>query len=180
MMHSLTNNLKPLDKNRAKIFLVGAGPGSADLLTLKAFKVINDCDVILIDNLVSQEIRNLIPKSVKQIYVGKIKDNHSVPQHKINEIMAHFYHQGFRLCRLKGGDPFVFGRGSEEMLALHNKGIEVELVPGITAASGCSGYSGIPLTHRGVSQGCTFITGHAEKKLTTDWSALAKLNHTLV
>jgi uroporphyrin-III C-methyltransferase len=163
-----------------KVFLVGAGPGASDLLTVKALRVIQSCDVILYDNLVSEEIRALFPSGTKKIYVGKRKEHHILPQHQLNQLMIKLAGKGTSVCRLKGGDPFVFGRGSEEMLDLHKAGVMVEVIPGLTAASGCSGYAGIPLTHRGLSQGCTFVTGHAEKDLTIDWSSLASLNHTLV
>jgi len=165
---------------KAKAYLVGAGPGASDLLTIKALRVIQSSEVILYDNLVSKEIRSLFPAGSKKIFVGKRKNCHSVPQQHLNQLMIQLVRKGQSVCRLKGGDPFVFGRGSEEMIALHQAGVEAEIVPGITAASGCSGYAGIPLTHRGVSQGCTLVTGHAEKDLTINWSALAKLDHTLV
>ena len=167
------------DKN-AKVYIVGAGPGSVDLLTIKALSVIQNCDVILFDNLVSEEICGLFPVGAKRIFVGKRKCDHSISQENLNQLMIKLFRKGQRVCRLKGGDPFVFGRGSEEMLSLVNAGVSVELVPGITAASGCSGYAGIPLTHRGVSQGCTFVTGHGESELSINWASLAKLEHTLV
>lgn len=163
-----------------KVWLVGAGPGDPDLLTLKALRAIEQADVILYDNLVSQKIRDLFPVKTPAFYVGKKKDSHSVAQHELNELLVVKASQGLRVCRLKGGDAFVFGRGGEEMLRLKQSGIEVELVPGITAAAGCSSYAGIPLTHRGVSQGCTFVTAHAEKELDINWGSLAGLGHTLV
>ncbi len=169
-----------ITKCLAKVYLVGAGPGNADLLTVKALRLIQSCDVILYDNLVSEEIRALFPVGTKKFFVGKSKSNHSVPQGQLNKLLVTLAKKGLAVCRLKGGDPFVFGRGSEEMLVLHQAGISTEIVPGITAASGCTSYAGIPLTHRGVSQGCTFITGHAEKSLELNWSSLAKANHTLV
>lgn len=163
-----------------KVSLVGAGPGDPDLLTVKALRVIQQADLILFDRLVSEDIRALFPAATPAIYVGKIKDRHSVPQNELNELLVNKARQGLNVCRLKGGDSLVFGRGSEEMLRLKQANIEVELVPGITAASGCTTYAGIPLTHRGVSQGCTFVTAHAEKDLNLSWAALAGLNHTLV
>jgi uroporphyrin-III C-methyltransferase len=163
-----------------KVWLVGAGPGDPDLLTLKALRAIEQADLILYDNLVSQEIRDLFPASTPAFYVGKIKDNHSIPQDQLNELLVEKAEQGLNVCRIKGGDSFVFGRGGEEMLRLKQNNITVELVPGITAAAGCTSYAGIPLTHRGVSQGCTFVTAHAEKELGVDWYALAQLKHTLV
>lgn len=165
---------------QGKVSLVGAGPGDPDLLTVKALGVIQTADIILYDRLVSDAIRGLFPAHCQSIYVGKVKDRHSLSQNKITALILEKAQQGLHVCRLKGGDSFVFGRGSEEMLRLKNSGIEVELVPGITAASGCTSYAGIPLTHRGLSQGCTFITGHAEHELKLNWQALATLDHTLV
>jgi uroporphyrin-III C-methyltransferase len=130
--------------------------------------------------LVSKEIRAIFPAQVEKIYVGKKKGCHSKTQQQINELMIDLATQGKSICRVKGGDAFVFGRGSEEMLLLAQNGIHVEVVPGITAASGCSTYSQIPLTHRGIAQGCTFITAHADKKLEIQWHALAALKQTLV
>lgn len=176
----MKTNLIKSKKYPGKVFLVGAGPGDSDLLTVKALRLIQSCDVILYDNLVSEEIRALFPIGIKKFFVGKSKNNHSVPQGQLNKLLMTLAKKGLVVCRLKGGDPFVFGRGSEEMLVLHKAGISTEVVPGITAASGCTSYAGIPLTHRGVSQGCTFITGHAEKSLALNWSSLAKANHTLV
>ncbi len=162
------------------ISLVGAGPGDADLLTVKALKCIQAADIIVYDNLVSDEIRTLFPADTLALYVGKAKGQHYLSQDEINDLLIDRAKQGFSICRLKGGDPFVFGRGGEEMLALKAEGISVEVVPGITAGIGASTYAGIPVTHRGVSQGCTFVTAHGEKSLDLDWQALAKLQHTLV
>ncbi len=159
---------------------MGAGPGDPELLTLKAIKAIECADLILFDNLVSPAIRELFPQAVPAFYVGKAKDHHSIAQHDLNNLLVKKAREGKVICRLKGGDPFVFGRGGEEMLALVSAGVDVEVVPGITSASGATTYSGIPLTHRGVAQGCTFVTGHAEKDLQLNWQALASLNHTLV
>ncbi len=170
----------PTASRPGTVSLVGAGPGDPDLLTVKALRVIQQADLILFDRLVSEDIRALFPASTPAIYVGKVKDRHSIPQDQLNELLVTKARQGLNVCRLKGGDSLVFGRGSEEMLRLKKDGIEVELVPGITAASGCTTYAGIPLTHRGLSQGCTFVTAHAEKDLNVSWSALAGLNHTLV
>ena len=169
-----------VDVEPGKVWLVGAGPGDPDLLTLKAMRIIEQADIILFDNLVSQAIRDLFPSATPAIYVGKIKDAHSIPQHELNELLVEKAQRGLNVCRIKGGDAFVFGRGGEEMLRLKEAGISVELVPGITAAAGCTSYAGIPLTHRGVSQGCTFVTGHGEQSLDVNWRSLAHLNHTLV
>jgi uroporphyrin-III C-methyltransferase len=178
-----SNNITSIKKSNTplgEVFLVGAGPGDKDLLTIKALKVIQKADVIIFDNLVSQEIRSLFPSDAELIYVGKKKGAHSVTQAKINQLLIKKSQQGFIVCRLKGGDAFVFGRGSEEMLLLKEQGIEVQIVPGITAAAGCSSYAGIPLTHRGLAQGCTFVTAHGENELDIQWECLAKLDHTLV
>lgn len=163
-----------------KVWLVGAGPGDADLLTVKAIKAIQAADIIFYDQLVSDEICALFPKQTPALYVGKIKSNHSIPQEELNQLLVNQAQLGLKVCRIKGGDPFVFGRGGEELLELRKAGVDAEVIPGITSASGCSTYADIPLTHRGLSQGCTFVTGHAEKTLDLNWSALAQLNHTLV
>lgn len=162
------------------VSLVGAGPGDPDLLTVKAVRVIKQAKFIVYDNLVSEEIQALFPADAKRLYVGKAKGMHSATQDEINNILIKYALSGVDVCRIKGGDSFVFGRGGEEMLLLAQKGISVDVVPGITAASGCTTYSQIPLTHRGLAQGCTFITAHADKKLDINWSALAQLNQTLV
>lgn len=163
-----------------KVDLVGAGPGDADLLTIKALRSIQNADIILYDRLVSDEIRALFPSQTPAFYVGKTLGNHCIPQNKLNELLVEKAQQGFNICRLKGGDAFVFGRGGEEMLVLKQAGITVDVVPGITAGIGAAAYAGIPVTHRGISQACTFITGHAEKEFNIDWQALASLNSTLV
>lgn len=163
-----------------KVFLVGAGPGDPELLTIKALRIIQSADIIFYDYLVSAEIRALFPKETPAIYVGKAKNQHSIAQENLNQLLVQQALAGLTVCRIKGGDPFVFGRGGEELLELRSAGIESEVVPGITSASGCSTFADIPLTHRRVSQGCTFVTGHAEKSLDVNWSALAQLNHTLV
>ncbi|MDO3388654.1 uroporphyrinogen-III C-methyltransferase [Gilvimarinus sp. SDUM040013] len=163
-----------------KVLLVGAGPGDAELLTIKALKAIENADVIFFDQLVSEEIRALFPKNTPAIYVGKVKNHHSVAQADLNQMLVEHAKRGLNVCRIKGGDPFVFGRGGEELLTLRQAGCDAQVIPGITAASGCTTAADIPLTHRGVSQGCTLITGHGEKDLNLNWSALAQLNHTLV
>ncbi|WP_084605593.1 uroporphyrinogen-III C-methyltransferase [Psychromonas aquimarina] len=179
-----TTNIAPIHAPQKRapgtVYLVGAGPGDADLLTVKALSLIQQCDVIIFDNLVSKEIRLLFPEQALSVYVGKSKGSHHFTQSKINQLLADKARQGLNVCRLKGGDAFVFGRGGEEMIELKKQGIQVEIVPGITAAAGCGSYAGIPLTHRGLSQGCTFVTAHAEKELDINWSALAELDHTLV
>ncbi|WP_432467623.1 uroporphyrinogen-III C-methyltransferase [Agarivorans sp. Z349TD_8] len=162
------------------VSLVGAGPGDPELLTLKALKTIQAADVIVYDKLVSQDIQTQFPAGAEQICVGKAKGKHSYQQDQINRLLRDYAQRGYRVCRLKGGDALVFGRGSEEMLYLARHGIQVNVVPGITAASGCSTYANIPLTHRGLAQGCSFITAHAEQSLDVNWQALAQLKQTLV
>ncbi|WP_413699166.1 uroporphyrinogen-III C-methyltransferase [Psychromonas sp. KJ10-10] len=173
-------SINKLNNSLGEVFLVGAGPGDPDLLTLKALKVIQKADVIVFDNLVSQEIRELFPVNSECLYVGKMKGAHSYSQSEINQLLIEKAQQGLSVCRLKGGDAFVFGRGGEEMLLLKEQGINVQIVPGITVSAGCSSYAGIPLTHRGLAQGCTFVTAHGEKELDIQWECLAKLKHTLV
>lgn len=175
-----TGRHTPGDKTTGKVWLVGAGPGDAELLTLKALRAINNADIIFYDYLVSEEIRALFPSHIPAHYVGKAKNQHSIKQEDLNQLLVTQAQAGLNVCRIKGGDPFVFGRGGEELLELRSAGIHAEVIPGITSASGCSTYADIPLTHRGLSQGCTFVTGHAEKSLDVNWAALAQLNHTLV
>ncbi|SMF04783.1 uroporphyrinogen-III C-methyltransferase [Alteromonadaceae bacterium Bs31] len=163
-----------------KVWLVGAGPGDPDLLTLKALRTLEGADLILFDNLVSPGIRALFPKAVPAFYVGKRKGDHSIAQQDLNALLVQKAREGLHVVRLKGGDPFVFGRGGEEMQSLIECGVEVEVVPGITSASACSSQAGIPLTHRGLSQGCTFVTASAESSLKVDWASLAQLKHTVV
>jgi uroporphyrin-III C-methyltransferase len=188
---TVTPLVKPADARKAKLVeegviqvgkvtLVGAGPGDPDLLTVKALRTIQEADLILFDRLVSDEICALFPATTPALYVGKAKDNHSVPQDELNQLLVAKAKQGFNICRLKGGDSFVFGRGGEEMLSLRQEGIEVEVVPGITAGAGATTYAGIPLTHRGLAQGCSFITAHGEKELHIDWISLVGTKQTLV
>ncbi|MDH3218243.1 MAG: uroporphyrinogen-III C-methyltransferase [Gammaproteobacteria bacterium] len=164
------------------VSLVGTGPGDPDLLTLKAMRRIQQADVVVFDRLVSSEIMAMVPHGVGQISVGKSPGRHCVPQQQINEIIVDLALSGRRVVRLKGGDPYIFGRGGEEALALRRHDIPFEVVPGVTAASGCSSYSGIPLTHRGFNHGVRFITGHLhdDENLDVDWPRLADPDCTLV
>ena len=164
------------------VSLVGSGPGDPELMTLKAVRLLEQADVVVFDRLVSSEILELIPHGVGQISVGKSPGKHCVPQHQINEIIVSLALSGRRVVRLKGGDPYIFGRGGEEALELRKHGIPFEVVPGVTAAAGCSSYSGIPLTHRGLNHGVRFITGHQQdnEDLSIDWSKLADPDCTLV
>ncbi len=163
-----------------KVWIIGAGPGDPDLLTVRALRAIEQADLILFDYLVSDEIRALFPKQAAHFYVGKKQGQHSIAQADLNALLVRKARQGLKVARVKGGDAFVFGRGSEELLALRQAGIDAEVIPGITAASGCSTYAGIPLTHRGLAQGCTLVTAQGESDQPLPWAALVALKHTLV
>ncbi|MPW30369.1 uroporphyrinogen-III C-methyltransferase [Agarivorans sp. B2Z047] len=163
------------------VSLVGAGPGDPDLLTVKAVKRIRTADVIVFDRLVSQEILDLASPTAEMVYVGKKLDHHFVPQDDINQILVDQAKLGKHVVRLKGGDPFIFGRGGEELQSLAAENLAFEVVPGITAAVGCTAYAGIPLTHRDHAQSVQFITGHLKQHgEDIDWPSLAHSNHTLV
>ncbi|MDH5369140.1 MAG: uroporphyrinogen-III C-methyltransferase [Gammaproteobacteria bacterium] len=165
-----------------KVYLVGTGPGDPELLTVKALRLIQSADVVIYDRLVSKGILEQIPAGVSQIYVGKKTGNHTLPQDEINQLLLNLADTERTIVRLKGGDPFIFGRGSEEAVLLAAHGIKFEIVPGITAASACTTYAGIPLTHRGLAQGVQIVTGHSQldKPLELDWQALADANKTVV
>lgn len=164
------------------VSLVGAGPGDAELMTVKAVRLLQQADAVVYDRLVSEDILDLIPTGISRISVGKEVGKHCVPQEQINEIIVNLAKAGHRIVRLKGGDPYMFGRGGEEVLALKEHHIDFEVVPGITAASGCSSYSGIPLTHRGMSRRVQFITGHFndDEPLDLNWQSIADPDSTLV
>lgn len=165
-----------------EVALVGSGPGDPELLTIKVLRFIEQAEVAIYDRLVSDEIMALLPDDCERFYVGKEQAKHCVPQDGINEMLAQQAKLGKRVLRLKGGDPFVFGRGGEEAEHLLAQGISCHVAPGITAASACTTYAGIPLTHRGVAQGCTFITGHLQNdgQLNLPWNSLSTRGQTVV
>lgn len=164
-----------------EVWLVGAGPGDVELLTLKALRTIQQADVVVFDRLVSAPVMALIPDEALRIDVGKSTRNHTLGQDDINQLLVSLALAGHRVVRLKGGDPFVFGRGGEEMAFCQQSGVVCHIVPGITAAMGCAAASGIPLTHRDLAQSVRLVTGHgAQGEPDIDWSALASARQTLV
>ncbi|MEW7864534.1 siroheme synthase CysG [Aeromonas diversa] len=177
----LDDELTQSGRAAGEVVLVGAGPGDAGLLTLKGLQQIQQAEVVLYDQLVSPEILNLVRRDATLVSVGKKAGAHSVPQEETNRLLVEYAKAGHRVVRLKGGDPFMFGRGGEELQVLAEAGIPFSVVPGITAAAGATAYAGIPLTHRDFAQSATFITGHCQAEGSQpDWPALAAGNQTLV
>jgi uroporphyrin-III C-methyltransferase/precorrin-2 dehydrogenase/sirohydrochlorin ferrochelatase len=182
--NNITQPSSQLNQTNSQVFLVGGGPGDPDLLTIKALKIMQTADVIVYDALITDEILSLCRQDAEYISVGKKAGNHTLPQEQINQLLVDLAKTGKVICRLKGGDPYIYGRGGEEAQLLAKNNIAYQVIPGITAAAACSAAVGIPLTHRDYAQSLQFVTGHLKKTTDTssdtNWQSLASANQTLV